>query len=219
MNMTLASKLTHALREELLRGDYQPGQPLRMNQLCERFQVSLSPLREALTRLAADGFVELHAQRGFRVAPVSLDKHLEITRLRRILESVALSESILHGDDDWEVNLLGAWHALQLLDKRHAAGAPPDQALWELRHRALHLALISACRMPILMQFCEMLLDFSARYRRLFLPLPRLDNDARAEHAQIVEATLARDAARASELLAQHVQHTADNITAALGRQ
>lgn len=217
---TLASKLTHALRDELLRGDYRPGQPLRMNQLCERFQVSLSPLREALTRLATEGFVELHAQRGFKVAPVSLDNHLEITRLRLQLEATALAESIARGGDAWEIELLGAWHGLQLLDRRLAAGEAHDRDLWEVRHRALHMALIGACRMPILLQFCETLLDFSDRYRRLFLRTPFINNDAPAEHAGIVEAALARDAGRATELLARHVQHTADNITATLqGRQ
>lgn len=213
---TLASKLTHALRDELLRGDYRPGQPLRMNQLCERFQVSLSPLREALTRLAAEGFVEAHAQRGFKVAPVSLDNHLEITRLRVQLETTAFAESIARGGDAWEIELLGAWHGLQLLDRRLADGEVHERDQWEVRHRSLHLALLGACRMPILMQFCETLLDFSDRYRRLFMRPPFINSDAPAEHAGIVEAALARDSVRATALLAQHVQHIADCITAAL---
>ena len=190
---TLASKLTHALRDELLRGDYRPGQPLRMNQLCERFQVSLSPLREALTRLATEGFVELHAQRGFKVAPVSLDNHLEITRLRLQLEATALAESIARGGDAWEIELLGAWHGLQLLDRRLAAGEAHARDLWE---RASKPSASTPLRTPF------------------------INNDAPAEHAGIVEAALARDAGRATELLARHVQHTADNITATLeGRQ
>lgn len=218
MSATLASRLTRSLRDELLRGAFEPGQPLRLNQLSERFGVSLSPLREALSRLAAEGFVIAHDQRGYQVAPVSVEDFREITQLRVLLESLALRKSIEQGDDAWEAALLAAHHRLQLLERRHAAGQAASLDDWEARHREFHLALISACRMPILQQFCENLLDFSDRYRRIFLRSRPLDRDIPQEHGDVLEATLARDADRACALLTRHLERTAANVSAALAR-
>jgi len=55
MSTSLTSQLTQSLRDELLNGTFRPGQQLRLNQLSQQFHVSLSPLREALSRLAAEG--------------------------------------------------------------------------------------------------------------------------------------------------------------------
>jgi len=66
--------------------------------------------------------------------------------------------------------------------------------------------------MPVLAQFCEKLLAFSDRYRRIFLRERPLDRDIPDEHEAILRATLDRDEARAGELLAQHIGRTAANI-------
>lgn len=215
-NSTLSSQLVQALRADLMRGVFEPGQQLRLNQLCERFDVSLSPLREALSRLAAEGFVIAQDQRGYQVAPVSLDNLEEVTRLRGMLECLALKESIAHGDDRWEADLVAAFHRLELIERRR--GGAPEYGLdeWEARHREFHLALIAACRMPVLLQFCESLLDFSDRYRRIFLSSRPLDRDIQCEHDVILEASLARDAGKAAEALGLHIQRTATNVAKAL---
>ncbi len=211
MSTSLTSQLTQSLRDELLSGSFRPGQQLRLNQLSQNFDVSLSPLREALSRLAAEGLVIAHDQRGYQVAPVSLKNHREITDLRVMLEPYALRASIEHGDDDWEVALLASHHRLQQIEKRAATDSGAHQE-WEIRHREFHLMLISAGQMPVLTQFCEKLLAFSDRYRRIFIRSRQLDRDIPEEHDAILQATLQRDDSRASALLAQHIQRTADNI-------
>lgn len=215
-NSTLSSQLVQALRADLMRGAFEPGQQLRLNQLCERFDVSLSPLREALSRLAAEGFVIAQDQRGYQVAPVSLANLEEVTRLRRMLECLALKESIAHGDDKWEADLVASFHRLELIERRR--GGAPEYGLdeWEARHREFHLALIAACRMPVLLQFCESLLDFSDRYRRIFLRSRPLDRDIQCEHDVILQAALARDVDKAEKALGLHIERTATNVAKAL---
>ncbi|AZG07938.1 MAG: hypothetical protein ABS43_12845 [Bordetella sp. SCN 67-23] len=211
MSTSLTSQLTQSLRDELLNGTFRPGQQLRLNQLSQQFHVSLSPLREALSRLAAEGLVIAQDQRGYQAAPVSVRNHQEITELRTMLEPHALRISMQQGGEDWEVAVLAAHHRLQQVEKR-AASDPEALAEWEIRHREFHLMLIGGGQMPVLAQFCEKLLAFSDRYRRIFLRERPLDRDIPDEHEAILRATLDRDEARAGELLAQHIGRTAANI-------
>ncbi|OVZ59146.1 hypothetical protein CDO44_13340 [Pigmentiphaga sp. NML080357] len=211
MSTSLTSQLTQSLRDELLNGTFKPGQQLRLNHLSQRFNVSLSPLREALSRLTAEGLVIAHDQRGYQVAPVSVRNHKEITDLRTMLEPHALMISMAQGGEDWEVAVLAAHHRLQQVEKR-AASDPEALLEWEVRHREFHMTLISGGQMPVLAQFCEKLLAFSDRYRRIFLRQRPLDRDIPDEHEAILAATLGREEERAGALLRQHIERTAANI-------
>src|SRR5207247_2620707 len=83
---------------------------LRFSELQELTDTSVTPVREALARLTAEGFTELEGHRGYRVAPVSSTDLWDIVRNRQRLESEALSLSIKHGDDHWEAQLVTAHH-------------------------------------------------------------------------------------------------------------
>jgi DNA-binding GntR family transcriptional regulator len=58
------------LRSQLLARRFAPGEKLKIDDLCRRFAVDSSAVREALSRLASEGFVVSEPQRGFRVAPL-----------------------------------------------------------------------------------------------------------------------------------------------------
>ncbi len=68
---TLTQNVYQRLRADLLACRLMPGQKLKIEELCERFSAGSSAVREALSRLAADGFVVVEPQRGFRVTPLS----------------------------------------------------------------------------------------------------------------------------------------------------
>ena len=67
----------------------------------EDYGVSISTLREILNRLASEGFVVAEAQRGFEVAPVSIQNLRELAQLRILLEHHAMTESFHAGDMEW----------------------------------------------------------------------------------------------------------------------
>jgi len=215
MSTSLTSQLTAALRDELLNGTFKPGQPLRLNQLSQQFNVSLSPLREALSRLTAEGLVIAHDQRGYRAAPVSARNHKEITDLRLMLEPHALIVAMEQGEEEWEISVLAAHHRLQQVERR-AASDREALSEWEVRHREFHMTLIGGGQMPVLAQFCEKLLAFSDRYRRIFFRERPLDRDIPDEHEAILTATLAREKERAAALLKVHIERTAANIAVLL---
>ncbi|HEX4928628.1 MAG TPA: FCD domain-containing protein [Burkholderiales bacterium] len=212
---TLAAGIATRLRTLIGSGDIAPGEKLRLDELRARFGVSLSPLREALSRLSAEGFVvAMDGQRGYRVAPVSENNLLEVTRLRAEIETLALRESIARGDDRWEGEVVVSLHRLSKLERAAAAG--PRVEDWERAHRVFHQSLLSACRMPLLLNFCATLHDLSDRYRRLFLEDNPIDRDVGQEHREISAATLERRADAACALLRDHIERTGRLVRRAL---
>ncbi|HEX5477917.1 MAG TPA: FCD domain-containing protein [Burkholderiales bacterium] len=215
---TLASGIATRLRTEIANGEIAPGEKLHLDELRARFGVSLSPLREALSRLSAEGFVVvMENQRGFRVAPVSENNLLEVTRLRAEIEAFALREAIARGDDRWEGEVVAALHRLSKLERALPAGPRVEE--WENAHRAFHESLLAACRMPLLLNFCTTLHDLSDRYRRLFLEDHPIDRDVMQEHRNICDATLERRADEACALLREHIERTGRLVLGALGEK
>jgi len=211
---TLSSSLVARLRAAIMRGDLMPGTKLVLDRMRAAYGVSLSPLREALCRLESEGLVAIEDQRGYRVAPVSLDNLAEVIRLRVEFEGLAAREAILHGDAAWEGRILSTLH--QLNRCKRGARSAEEQEQWEVAHRAFHAELIAASRMPLLGQFCQMLHDQSDRYRRIFLKSREPDRDVPAEHEAIAEAMIARRSEDATRLLRDHIERTGRNIQAAL---
>src|SRR5262245_23723132 len=89
----LASQTAELLRSAILGGEYQPGQPLREREICERLGVSRVPLREALHKLAGEKLVQIRPNHGAEVARVSESEVLEITEACRLLEGHLLGLS------------------------------------------------------------------------------------------------------------------------------
>lgn len=214
---TLASVLARRIRESILTGAHAPGEKLRLDELRETYGVSLSPLREALSRLGAEGLVVMEDQRGCRVAPVSAANLCEVTRLRVAFETMALREAMRRGDDAWEASVVAAFHRLLRLEERTLQREEIPE--WEARHREFHMALLAACAMPLLLQFCDTLHDFSNRYRGLFLARNPLDRDVHSEHRDIMQAAIGRKLRQAVELLTLHIERTGAKILPLLERR
>jgi GntR family transcriptional regulator, carbon starvation induced regulator len=209
-NGTLSGAICARVRSDILCGRRKPGGKIRLEALKDEFRVSWSPIREALSRLVAEGLVLAAEGRGYRVAPVSRAQLAEVVRLRTALESMALAASIEKGDDAWEAEVLAAHHRLSKLEDRRLERE--DAERWEAWHRTFHASLVRACGMPTLLQFCAQLNDMNDRYRRLFLSAHKFDRDVALEHRAIAEATLARNPARACRLLEAHIGRTGRNI-------
>lgn len=211
---TLSSHIAGLLREQIAYGHFAPGSKLRLEKLRAQFGVSLSPLREALSRLCAEGFVAMEDQKGYRVVPVSKNNLTEVIQLRVELESYALRQAIKKGDDKWEGEVLAALHRLNKIERRPAQEQGVSQ--WEQCHSIFHRQLISACGMPLLLHFCETLHDLNDRYRRIFLSDNPIDRDVRQEHIDICTATLERRADDACVRLRAHIERTGANVLKAL---
>ncbi|MCB1746341.1 MAG: FCD domain-containing protein [Gammaproteobacteria bacterium] len=211
---TLSEAAYERLRSDIIAGRLPPEAKLRIEELRDIYDTGASPLREALNRLAGEGFVTAAGQRGFNVAPLSLAELDDITRLRILLECEAASDAIRQGDDAWEGNLVAAWHHLHKLDGRDAAALRE----WEVRNQAFHEALIAACESTLLLRVRRTLYEQHKRYRLISILEHDAQRDVDAEHRAIFEAALARDVAAARRAIEVHVQRTADATRAAFAR-
>lgn len=219
-NETSASLLVKRLRQAIMTGELAPGSKLRLEALRTQLglTISRSPLREALSRLGAEGMVLIEDNRGYRVIPVSEKNLREIAKLRVHAEGLALREAITNGDQAWADEVAAAEARLRAI-KRSDCMTAQEQEAWEDAHRAFHLKLLEACDMPLLLNHCNTLHDLNDRYRRLFLARNPFDRDVNSEHGAIVAATLERNADLACALLAQHIQRTTHNICRSLAAQ
>ena len=109
---TLASLVYERLLEDILKGKLEPGLKLRLQVLKKDYDVGNSPLREALNRLSENGMVIREENKGFRVAPTSIEELDELIRTRCWLEEIALRECMQNGDDQWEESVVLAFHRL-----------------------------------------------------------------------------------------------------------
>lgn len=190
----------------LLSGSFSSGDELNEATLATRFQVSRTPIREALRRLAAEGLVETAKNRQSTVVQLSRTDVIETYQVRQILESAAArlaAERI--GDDQ-----------LGELNKLARSAVPRNGGAWgndeRLFDEQLHLAIAESCGNNRLRQEI-------ARYVRLvrFVRVRTSHSSERlaqghAEHVQILDALGARDAVQAESAMSAHLASALDCV-------
>jgi GntR family transcriptional regulator, carbon starvation induced regulator len=209
---TLTTTVYQRLREDVLAGALAPGQKLRMEALRDRYGAGASPVREALNRLLAEGLVSQVDQKGFRVAPVSIEELRELTTARLWVTRLALREAIARGDVAWEERIVLAFHRFTRAMRRSTSGAPIIGYEVEKHHREFHSALLAACGSRWITDFADMLFDCARRYQRRSLTSAARPRDIDGEHRAIINAVLARDVELAIKLHDEHIMRTVEII-------
>jgi DNA-binding GntR family transcriptional regulator len=208
---TLASVIEERLRRDLISAVFKPGEKLAIDALRERYGAGASPVREALNRLSAEGWVKQSDQRGFSVPPVSEELLKELTRTRCLLNEITLREAIARATEETDEAIVVALHRLSRTPTRDAENPKQINPEWERRHRTFHASLIASCGSHWLIDFDATLFEQAARYRSLSAHA-RVHRDVQGEHKAIAEAVLSRDAAEAVRLLNAHINFTAEMV-------
>ena len=201
---SVGDKAYRQIRTDIVFGKLAPGQKLRLDAMRQQYGVSVSTLRELLSRLVAEGLVLAEGQRGFEVSPVSAANLREIAALRLLLEGHALERSFAAGDVEWEGRVVAAHHKLALMEKRMVKGQRNDTELWKRYDWEFHHALISACGSAALLELHAPIYDKYLRYQ-MVIGLYRGDIAA-DEHQRLLACALERDAATAREILTTHLE-------------
>jgi DNA-binding GntR family transcriptional regulator len=197
------------IRKSILEGALEPGARIQQHALASELGVSHVPLREAIQRLEAEGFLAVHPRRGAFVMPLSLEDAREIFDLRATLEVKALRASI------------PALTSEQLQIAREICAASDDVTdvvrYGELNvqfHRALYAG---ACR-PRLQAMIETLWSNAARYSMLLRFRGDHFERSQSEHWDLVEAAVNGDVERACTTLQDHIAAAAQKIAAIMSR-
>lgn len=219
------------LRQAILEARLMPGTPLRQSNLQAAYGIGWTPLREALSRLTTERLVTMQHNFGFAVAPVSAQELDDLTRARRALELVMLTESIERGDSAWEDALVVAHYRLKSSPFQVDAVTGADIDLWMGRHLVFHRCLLAGGASPWLMHLYGQIMDQEHRHHRILLfgplrgeagrPAPTAHMKALTEavniqhHTDLMEAALARDIPKATALMAEHVRYKGEVFTQA----
>ena len=199
------------LKADILGGRVVPGEKLKINDIAGQFGVSPGAVREALSRLVPEGFVVSRDQRGFTVAPITIDDLLDLTRLRCDIEEIALRRAVNEGDAGWEASVLATAHRLRRTP-RVIDGQPNLD--WLAQHELFHRALVGGARSPRLLGLTAQLYQQLERYRVLSWRADR-SRDVDAEHQTLVDAALDRDADTLVTTARAHFERTATLIVEA----
>lgn len=185
-----------------MRAELSPGVRLSQAQIAEQFGVSRGPVREALRLLEREGLIEATVNHRPRVARFSIENLEQLYASRIVVEGLCATVSVPRFT---EADLAQLAEFLGELDRLGGT----DLDLWEAVHRRFHLALVTPAGKQISATI-EQFIDHSERYRRVYIERgPRAMNVGAAEHAEIVDACVRRDANACGVLLARHLSRTA----------
>jgi DNA-binding GntR family transcriptional regulator len=185
--------VTDALRELITDGQISPGTPLRQRQLAEQFDVSYTPVREALRRLESEGLVVTDVHRGASVSQAESDELEENFRILAALESLAGSIAVTKMTDEDLAEI-------EDLYQQVAACDPDDGQLAELNRR-FHFRVYECARSPMLLLLMRLLW-------RSFSQGPehgRPHRESVEQHAHLLEALRNRDEEQVASIIRNHV--------------
>lgn len=211
-----SEQVYHLLRKDIIVGRLAAGTKLKVVQIREHYKFGAAPVREALARLAGEKLVSQQSQRGFRVRGMSAEDVQDLGKTRSLLEREAISRSLSNGTDEWEAELVAAYHKLSLSEKRTRQDADLEEL--EDRNRIFHDALVSAAHSPWLLELRAQIYAHHERYRYLSRHHKFGKRDTPSEHAAIFEAAVRRDVDTTCRLITKHIDLTTVQAVEALKR-
>jgi DNA-binding GntR family transcriptional regulator len=200
---TIADRAYDRIRSDIIFARLVPGTRLRLEPMAETYGASVSTLREILSRLSSEGLVVAEGQRGFQVAPVSAEGFRDVAAMRLLLESYAIPLSFSAGDLEWEGRVVAAHHKLAALERRMLSGDQTEAETWKKYDRQFHQTLIDACGSQVLLDLFSRVFDQYLRYQMVAVVFR--GSIAAEEHRRLLDFALLRDAERACEALAEHI--------------
>jgi GntR family carbon starvation induced transcriptional regulator len=205
-----------SLKEGIIRGEFAPGEKLRIAKLKSQLNVGPTPIREALCRLTATGLVIAEANRGFYVKQVTENEIKDVYSTFTKIELLALDQAIDLGDITWEANIIASLHRLSVLEKTPSS---IDTNQWLALNYDFHYSLVVACNSPCLLKIREDIYQLFDRYCHLsllinpgFLPLNNKD------HCEIATAVIARDKMKACQLTLLHLENSLEQVLKKLNK-
>ena len=192
------------LRRRIISGGLAPGSRLSQYELAEELGMSITPLREAIRRLASEDWVVMDTHRDVRVAPMSADEARELLEVRFSLEPSA-TELAARRRTEREIATMRA-AADELLPVTRTWGEEAITA-----HRSFHRAIYAASHNKVMVRLLDDLWDKTDRYRRMGLELPAGDEPRIVdlnEHHKILELVIDGDGAGAADLVRTHIRNS-----------
>ncbi|PVB60481.1 GntR family transcriptional regulator [Labrenzia sp. 011] len=205
-NTSLADQAYAVLRGAILNNLLAPGSFASEREVCERFELSRTPVHQALLRLRDEGLVEVLPRRGIRVLPLSVKDVREIHQIARALELEAALLLCEGKKSD----------ALAQL-RRHAADMQAaiesgDRDAWVQADTRFHLGIVASSGNDRLIQQYNSLRVLTDRARLFVLHLRPLPVQSTQEHLGMLDAIEAGELDRVAALYRTHWERTTNEM-------
>lgn len=197
---SLHEELADGLREMIVRGDLTPGTKVPEKDLCSVFNVSRTPLREALKVLAAEGLVVLEPNRGAWVSKITVEDLEEVFPVMGALESLS-GELACQNITDAEIAEIRSVH-----DVMRRAYDARDMEGYFAANRQIHELILNAARNETLTSQYHSLATRVSRARYVAKMTEERWERAMAEHEDILQSLSSRDAVALSAVLKRHLK-------------
>lgn len=201
---TAVDILVRRLSAGIVEGALGPGMRLDEQSLAERFQVSRTPVREALAQLAAQGLVERRPHRGVVVAGLSMERLLHLFELMTELEGVCARLAALRMTDAERAALAGGHLAARALAQAENVERYADA------NRLFHMAIYDGAHNPALVETTRDVRNRLAPFRRAQFQVHGRPSASWAEHDAVVQAILAREDDAACAAMRAHILKVKD---------
>lgn len=198
---SLHGELFTRLRELIINGEFNQGEKIPERELCSRFGVSRTPLREALKVLAAEGLVYLAPNRGALITELTDEELEDCLPISAAIESLS-GELACRNITDEEIAAIRQCHEKMLAE--HRAGNVDG---FFAANRRIHAAILAAARNPLLSTMAETLFFRVGRAQLAAHHSDDTISQALADHEKIIEALEQRQAQRLAILLRLHMEN------------
>jgi DNA-binding GntR family transcriptional regulator len=199
MPTSAAEKVRARLERDILTFAIKPGEKLDETKLAETHGVSRTPVREALRQLSASGLVEMRPHRGAVARRLSLAEIVELFEMMAVIEGVCTRLAAKRATVDLFQSIRDAH------EKCREYAAAGDMEKYYTANEEFHEALYRACGNTAICRHAFALRDRLQPFRRYQLQGVNRLQQSFAEHEEILAAIEQGDAARADELIQQHL--------------
>lgn len=208
--MNLKSKIIRELRDAIVNRDFKPGEHLKENDLCKMFNVSRTPVREALNQLEKEGFIKIIPGVGAKTIKYSLEEILQIYDVLIILEGAA-SRFACSQISKYQIGKLEEYNFLfeRAIDEKN------KELIFELNAH-FHWLITEATKNPHL-------ISMRANYRRLtdvitriFPSIPGQLIATLSAHNKIVDSLKSNNPTLAEFVMREHLEDSKKNLKAYL---
>lgn len=207
---TLGRKAREKLRAAIMAGQFSPGDKLTIRAVASALQVSLTPAREALYNLAAEGALEMRANGSVYVHTLDEERIHEITKIRIALEGLAARESV-NNISDKDIKTARRIHEQMTRANKEGRYEDVIRLNWEF-----HFHIYNNSRMPNLIRMIEACWLMTGSYLNVIYPEFGEIDDGIKNHERILKALEARSADKLAEAITRDIHFAATTLTASV---
>jgi len=198
---TLADRAYREIKRAIIQSKFLPGEPLPEETIASMLGISRTPLRNAITRLALDGLVEIEKGKIARVAVITEKDCKDFLKLRQVLEVLSAKEAVPYVTEDFIKTLE------EMMVKQKEAIADQDFYRYIELDVLFHEAIARHTQNQKLLNFIQQINNQLHRYLILSGTLEDSVDEANLEHVEIIKAFKIGDANKAGETMQKHIEN------------